>query len=539
MGRKRLLIAVLLCVLLAAMFVVPGIQMAGGVVERLTNGSFEEGFSATPAGSVGNGWTGFDSGGGAKYGFYPDTWAPVVADGATSQLVEINTVGLSGEGAPHYAGIYQTVSVVPGTAYDLTLRGMLRALEEDPDRANYSYRVQYGIDYGGGTAWQSVSNWIEIPWDTVYPRLSPGAMQSYSATVAATGPKLTLFVRVWYKWATTNCELDVNLDAISLKGALPKSAGGKAGAPGYTVVKGSGASRVVIEPAKGTGSGQSVVAFEPPAFPVEGWQYQILVTGVSDVGVTKIELYDNRALVGRAEYQVGPLQLSEEFGWKPKGAGRHLLKAIAYDATGTKAVKQSEVQVGHEAQFVTNGSFEQGFVSGSTGTVGKGWAAFNNGGRAEYGFYDDTWAPVVFDGSHSQLIEINTKEQAGSDPDRYAGISQTVHGLTQGATYRLSLRGMLRVLANDADREGYSYRVEWGYASGESSGWQAVTNWVEVPWDSVYERLNPGAMGGYETTLTAPSSQLTLFVRAWKKWSTIGRELDVNLDAISLKGFKK
>jgi hypothetical protein len=538
MGRNRLLIAALLCVLLAAMFVVPGIQMAGGAVERLTNGSFEEGFYATPAGTVGNGWTEFHSGGGAEYGFYPDTWAPVVADGATSQLIEINTVGLSGEGAPHYAGIYQTVSVVPGATYELTLRGMLRALEEDPDRANYSYRVQYGIDYDGGIAWQIVSSWIEIPWDTVYPRLSPGAMQSYSASVVATGPRLTLFVRVWYKWATANRELDVNLDAISLKGALPTSAGGEADA-GYTVVKGSGASREVVEPILGTFAGQQSVAFEPPAFPVDGWQYAILVTGASDVGVARLEFYDNGALVGREEYQVGPLQLSKEFAWKPKGTGSHLLKAIAYDVTGTKAVKETEVQVGHDAQFLTNGSFEQGFVSSSAGTVGKGWAAFENGGRAAYGFYDDTWAPVVFDGSHSQLIEINTVEQAGSDPDRYAGVFQTVEGLTQGATYRLSLRGMLRVLANDADREGYSYRVEWGHATGASSDWRAVTTWVEIPWDSVYERLEPGDMGGYETTLVAPSSQLTLFVRAWKKWGTIGRELDVNLDAISLKGYKK
>jgi hypothetical protein len=39
-------------------------------------------------------------------------------------------------------------------------------------------------------------------------------------------------------------------------------------------------------------------------------------------------------------------------------------------------------------------------------------------------------------------------------------------------------------------------------------------------------------------TFEAPSSEITLFIRAWKKWGTAQRELDVNLDAITLKGYK-
>jgi len=35
-----------------------------------------------------------------------------------------------------------------------------------------------------------------------------------------------------------------------------------------------------------------------------------------------------------------------------------------------------------------------------------GW--FNNGGQAAYGYYDETWTPVIYDGVHSQLLEINT-----------------------------------------------------------------------------------------------------------------------------------
>ena len=60
------------------------------------------------------------------------------------------------------------------------------------------------------------------------------------------------------------------------------------------------------------------------------------------------------------------------------------------------------------------------------GDVGTSWNCFTNGGVANYGFYDDQWEPVVADGDHSQLIEINTKGMAAADADRYAGLSQTV-----------------------------------------------------------------------------------------------------------------
>ncbi len=36
----------------------------------------------------------------------------------------------------------------------------------------------------------------------------------------------------------------------------------------------------------------------------------------------------------------------------------------------------------------------------------------------------------------------------------------------------------------------------------------------------------------------APSEQITLFVQVWKKWATVERELDVNLDSLVLRGYK-
>ncbi len=65
------------------------------------------------------------------------------------------------------------------------------------------------------------------------------------------------------------------------------------------------------------------------------------------------------------------------------------------------------------ANLVANGSFEDGFVGG----VGKGWSSFTNGGAATYGFYDEMWTKVIKDGSHGQLIEINSYDRGASDPE--------------------------------------------------------------------------------------------------------------------------
>jgi LysM repeat protein len=181
-----------------------------------------------------------------------------------------------------------------------------------------------------------------------------------------------------------------------------------------------------------------------------------------------------------------------------------------------------------------NGSFEQGFYhQPGCGMVGYGWGCFTNGGAAVYGYYDDQWDPVVADGEHSQLIEINTKGIITPDHDRYAGLYQTVK-VVDWANYTLSLRGMIRTTNKDGDP--WRYRVEVGWSSGPHPNWQAVTNWMDVGWDQYYERTSPGAMLNYSTSLTAESNHVTVYVRVWKKWGVPEEEIDINLDALALTG---
>ncbi len=187
-----------------------------------------------------------------------------------------------------------------------------------------------------------------------------------------------------------------------------------------------------------------------------------------------------------------------------------------------------------EMEALGNGGFEQGFQEiNGCGTVGNHWDCFTNGGAAGYGFYDDQWESTVYEGDHSQLIEVSTKNMAAGDNDRYAGISQTTR-VVQGEAYKLSLRGMIRTTNSEGDPWRYSVQVGWlNEAQGD---WRDVTNWVDVGWNTYYNLTEPGAFSAFQTRLVPDSEVITVFVRVWKKWGVAYEEIDVNLDAISLTG---
>lgn len=179
----------------------------------IKNGSFEEEFIQ----GVGKYWNTFANGGGASYGYHDDTWDPVVYDGEHSQLLEIHTKGVTGSQLDRYMGIYQVADVVPNQSYLFSMYGLIRSTEGTEHESQWNYRVQVGFDYSGGTDFNAVTNWVEVPWHE-YPRLKPGKMQSYSQAVTATSNKLTVFIRVWKKFPTIGQEGNINIDAVSLLG---------------------------------------------------------------------------------------------------------------------------------------------------------------------------------------------------------------------------------------------------------------------------------------------------------------------------------
>ena len=186
------------------------------------------------------------------------------------------------------------------------------------------------------------------------------------------------------------------------------------------------------------------------------------------------------------------------------------------------------------SEYVYNGGFEHGFNLVSVGYVGKSWGAFTNGGAAGYGFYDEMWPLVISDGSHGQLIEINHKDLYPGDPDRYAGIYQKITGLQPGATYELTLRGMVRGTFSDDDPDRFV--AQWGYNSGYDTSWEKVGNWTSMDLGAVYSRTEPGPMGSYSVRFKAPAQSMVLFLRGWKKWAFTNDEMDLNFDSVSLRG---
>lgn len=182
---------------------------------------------------------------------------------------------------------------------------------------------------------------------------------------------------------------------------------------------------------------------------------------------------------------------------------------------------------------VVNGDFEKGFAKLTYGDVGNSWGHFVNGGRAAYGFYDEQWPPVIASGAHGQLIEINTKGMAAADGDRYAGIYQTITGLTKGTTYELTVKGMVRGTGGGPD--AYRFQAQWGWNAGANADWTKAT-FSGLDLGSIYPRSEPGSLSTATVRFTAPDSTMTLFLRGWMKWGYTETEMDLNFDAISLRG---
>ena len=181
---------------------------------------------------------------------------------------------------------------------------------------------------------------------------------------------------------------------------------------------------------------------------------------------------------------------------------------------------------------IQNGSFEQEYTLG----VSEHWGTFNNGGNASYSYHDDTWERVVYDGEHSQLLELHTKAVGGSQKDRYMGIYQTVD-VVPGSRYMFSMYGMVRSTEGTESHSSHNYRVQVGFDHNGGTDHRAVADWWQMDWPE-YWRTDPGVMQSYAHGVTPTTDKLTVFVRVWKKFPTVGEEANINLDAVSLLGPK-
>ena len=184
--------------------------------------------------------------------------------------------------------------------------------------------------------------------------------------------------------------------------------------------------------------------------------------------------------------------------------------------------------------LLLNGDFEAGFDPDGTATK---WGKFNNGGRANYGYYDDQWDPVVAEGAHAQLLEINSRGHMPTDPDRWIGVHQKVGGLTAGATYQLSLKAMIREAEDHSDEDMWRYETYWGVNSGAGkiSKITELESLTGIPVSGIYLRTAPGPYTSYSTTFQAPASEIRLYLLGLKKWAQSEREVNFDFDDVTLR----
>jgi hypothetical protein len=186
--------------------------------EVLINGSFEDGFEN----GIGVGWHAFNNGD-AEFGWADEMWSALVSDGDHAQHMEIWDAGVF----DRYVGIHQTVSTVPGASYELALHGVIRSNEGSVQASSYGYRLQWGMDYTGGSDWRAVDEWTDVKWDEQPLDAESYTLGSYTTTLKATSASSTLFIRGWKKWPTRGSYVKFTVDDVSLRGASTGAMAGK------------------------------------------------------------------------------------------------------------------------------------------------------------------------------------------------------------------------------------------------------------------------------------------------------------------------
>jgi hypothetical protein len=187
------------------------------VRDLVKNGSFEDGFGED---GVAVGWAAFDNKD-AVYAWVDDLQPMHVSHGSHAQLMRT-----MGPGQPdRYVGIYQTVDVVPGEVYTLTMHGLIRSSTAGDSKTPYGHRMQYAIDDQGGTNWhqmfQDWDNWIDPGWNDVLLDDKEVTMNAYVIQITPPNDKLTLFIRGWTKWPIITSEAKFYIDGVFLEGPVP------------------------------------------------------------------------------------------------------------------------------------------------------------------------------------------------------------------------------------------------------------------------------------------------------------------------------
>jgi hypothetical protein len=190
-------------------YVVRTVSVVG---DTIVNGSFEEGFDEN---GVATGWQTFDNGGVGKRTWMPELDPIHVSHGEQAQLMQLTGAG----NVDRYIGIYQTVEVIPGETYTLTLHGLIRSSDAGNVNTPFGHRIEWGVDYQGQGYWPVVEEWFDTGWNDVKLDDRNPTMNYLSLPIEAKSDKLTFFIRGWTKWPTQPIA-KFYIDGVSLTGPM-------------------------------------------------------------------------------------------------------------------------------------------------------------------------------------------------------------------------------------------------------------------------------------------------------------------------------
>lgn len=277
---SRLVLSVLI---LVGLFYLPAPAFSQQAsINVIENGDFESGFEDGLG--VGIGWSAFNNGN-ASGAWGPELVPESIIAGDNSQMMQIeNAIERD-----RYVGIYQTVNVVPGQQYRLTVKGLVRSEEGDITVSDYGYRLQYAVDLEGDASWELLDKaaWQEFPWDeqVLYPAEGSQYRQdTFNTTITATSDQMTIFIRGWKKWIDSGTGIFV-LDEISLVGPSPD--GVAADVEAAAIINNGGSALPVPEDAPVSAElapvSETALQAQPPAAPAPA-PAQLPVSGYGDDG---------------------------------------------------------------------------------------------------------------------------------------------------------------------------------------------------------------------------------------------------------------
>ncbi len=190
---------------------------------------------------------------------------------------------------------------------------------------------------------------------------------------------------------------------------------------------------------------------------------------------------------------------------------------------------------------IKNGGFELRDPDVEKG-IAQYWGRYSNG-RAHFGWYDDTWNEVVYEGEHAQLMEI--KEIYANDFDRIIAIYQTIENLVPNATYDLTLYAMMRSDARIEFRNNNDYEMSWGIDQLGQESISSIDTWHVMP---LTEQSHLGSANPNEdddeplfyemitgTIITTDTDTVTLYIRGVKRYP-FETEILFDVDNVSLVG---